>query len=74
MDLVLIFIAGFLIGYLFALGLSIVFKPKPIGILRVDQSDPDGPYLFLELDHGLDFSRKKEVLFEVKIQDYISQK
>lgn len=74
MDLVLVFIAGFLVGYAFTLALSIIFKSKPIGTLRVDQSDPDGPYLFLELDHGLNFEGKKEVTFEVKIEDYVPQK
>lgn len=25
---------------------------KPIGTLRIDRSDPDGPYMFLEIDSG----------------------
>lgn len=25
---------------------------KPVGTLRIDRSDPDGPYMFLEIDSG----------------------
>lgn len=25
---------------------------KPIGRIRVDTTDPDGPYMFLEIDNG----------------------
>lgn len=75
MEFVLIFIAGVLIGWAIALIASLVFKPKPIGDLRVDNSDPDGPYLFLELEHDLpDLKECKEVCFRVKVKDYLPQK
>lgn len=41
-------LVGILIGLLVS---RFIFKDKPIGSLRVDQSDPDsGTYLFLEID------------------------
>ena len=52
-----------------------IFKDKPIGSLRVDQSDPDSePYLFLELDPGgmNDIYKKQSVRLRVKIKNYIS--
>lgn len=64
-------------GLLFGLGIAqIVFlrkKDDPVGALRVDQSDPDGPYIFLELYESVeDLSKRKEAIVEVKIQDYVS--
>ena len=43
-------ICGYMLGYSFGNN-----KRKPIGTLRVDSSDPDGPYLFLELETDPDF-------------------
>ena len=67
---------GLLIGVMVGVLLSrFIFKEKPVGSLRVDESDPDsGPYLFLELSHeGVDaIYKKKYVVLKVNIQDYIS--
>ena len=50
-------------------------KQKLIGVLRVDRSDPnDMPYLFLELDKGMDIStiiHSTYVIFRVKVDDFI---
>lgn len=73
MELVLMLIAGILIG----IALSMIGKrqEKPCGCLRVDHSDPDGPYIFLELYESVErLSERKEALVEVKIQDYVSHK
>lgn len=45
---------GLLIGIMGGVLLSrFIFREKPVGSLRVDESDPDsGPYLFLELDRS----------------------
>lgn len=54
-----------------------IFREKPIGSLRVDDSDPDsGPYLFLELDpNGADaIYKKKYVWLRVRIENYIPHK
>lgn len=67
-------LVGILIGLLAS---RFIFKDKPIGSLRVDQSDPDSePYLFLELDPGgmNDIYKKQSVRLRVKIKNYISHK
>lgn len=67
-------LVGILVGLLVS---RFIFKDKPIGSLRVDQSDPySEPYLFLELDAvGMsDIYKKKYVRLRVKIKDYISHK
>lgn len=74
MELVIILLIGILIGILIA---RFIFRDKPIGSLRVDQSDPDsGPYLFLELSPGGadEIYKKKYVSLRVDLKDYISQK
>ena len=72
--LVVIAIIGILIGLLVS---RFIFKDKPIGSLRVDQSDPySEPYLFLELDPGgMNYIYKKHsVRLRVKIKNSISHK
>ena len=67
-------LVGVLIGLLTS---RFIFKDKPIGSIRVDQSDPDSPpYLFLELDPGgmNDIYKKQSVRLRVKIKNYISHK
>ena len=68
--IVVFLICGYALGY--SLGKN---KRKPIGTLRVDSSDPDGPYLFLELetDPGV-IKKEKYVLLKVDTKSYISQK
>lgn len=67
----LIFILGVIVG-------TIVVKmlePKNIGSLRVDHSDPDSPYVFLEANIPMDEIQKhKRVILDVKIQDYLPRK
>lgn len=63
-------ICGYVLGY--SLGKN---KRKPIGTLRIDSSDPDGPYLFLELEVNPEVVKKeKYVLLKVDTKSYISQK
>lgn len=63
----------------FAIGLVVSrfkYTSKPIGNLRIDNSDPDdGPYLFLELSSDSTPSvlkLKKYVTLKVRVEDYIS--
>lgn len=45
MNLIMVLLIGTSIGLILS---RFIFKEKPVGSLRVDQSDPDsGPYLFL---------------------------
>lgn len=72
MELALVFVMGVSIGVVIAL---LVFKTYFIGTLRVDRSDPDEPYMFLELDKGVSqISSKKQVVLRVKLEDYIPHK
>lgn len=65
---IIVALAGIFTGYQLRLR-----KEKPVGVLRVDTSDPDGPYLFLELHTGVgDVMEQKQVTLEVSTQNYIS--
>lgn len=77
------YIIGYVIGFIAGILLSsiVVFVKyyilkRHIGTLRVDQSDPnDEPYLFLELNVGIDVIKKqKSVSFDVNVENYLSQK
>lgn len=48
---------------------------RSIGVLRLDRSDPDSPYLFLELDtDGMSkISKLDYVVLDVNLKNYISQ-
>lgn len=72
MNLIMVLLIGTSIGLILS---RFIFKEKPVGSLRIDQSDPDsGPYLFLELSHkGADaIYKKRYVVLKVNIKDYIS--
>ena len=66
-------IVAFGLGFIAA---RLFYRKSPIGVLRIDESDPyDGPYLFLELDSKPDsFKNKKQVTLNVKAENYVSQK
>jgi hypothetical protein len=71
MEVLISAIIGFFLGVLLS---KIVRKPKSIGVIRVDHSDPsEAPYLFLELNTGVEsVINQKYVTFEVNVQNYIS--
>lgn len=73
MDYTLIF---YLIGVIFGVIISKILsnkKQKPIGVLKIDSSDPDGPYLFLELSSDPNFIKKeKYITLKVDTKSYIS--
>ena len=65
-------IIGVLIGFIVS---SIICRKHPVGFLRIDKSDPDGPYLFLELKKSInEIVTQKTVLLEVKREDFIPHK
>ncbi len=70
MQAVVIFIVGCLVGC----GIAVtILRPKCVGTLRVDTSDPDGPFIFLEASKSIDFiSSKKSVMLKVNLKSYIS--
>ena len=73
MESAFIFVLGLTLGLI----LSFVFirrANKPSGTLRVDRSDPDGPYLFLELHTDVaTIMDEKRVTFDVDVKNYISR-
>ena len=65
-------VIGILIGFI---GDSVIRRKHPVGFLRIDKSDPDGPYLFLELKKSInEIVTQKTVLLEVKREDFIPHK
>lgn len=69
MDIVIGIITGMVIGFIIS---KLMFRFLSIGTLRVDHSDPDGPFLFLELSKQIDsVVRKKYVIMRVKDKNFI---
>lgn len=70
MQTVIIFVIGCLVGC----GIAVtILRPKCVGTLRVDTSDPDGPFIFLEASKSIDFiSSQKSVMLKVNLKSYIS--
>ena len=69
---VIIFAIGVVIGSIIT---RIINRPLDIGTLRIDTSDPDGPFMFLELSKDVDsVTSKKYVILKVNLKSYISQK
>lgn len=65
-------VVGILIGFAVS---AINRRKHPVGFLRIDKSDPDGPYLFLELKKSInEIVTQKTVLLEVKREDFIPHK
>lgn len=71
----IIFFIGISIGILVCKSIDIFKNIKNnIGILRIDRSDEDGPYLFLELKKDISsFSNKKIITMFVKNENFISE-
>ena len=69
---IVIGIAGGMLGCVLT---KSMYSKKPIGVLRIDSSDPDGPYLFLELETDPNVLKKeKYITLKVDTKSYISQK
>jgi len=65
-------VVGIMIGFVVS---SIIHRKHPVGFLRIDKSDPDGPYLFLELKKSVnEIIAQKTILLEVKREDFIPHK
>ena len=69
-EVVILYIFGVVLGIFIGIHIARHLLPK-IGTLRMDQSDPDGPYLFLELSRDPQVLKEyKEVRLEIKVEDY----
>ena len=72
MNLAITFALGVLVGAIFT---GIVFRLFLVGTLRLDHSDPDSPFLFLELSKRIEtVISKKYVVLRVKAKDFIPHK
>lgn len=70
----LAFISGLILA---SLVIFIFIMPRILGNMVIDQSDPDGPYIFLEIARREQFQNLKDgkiVALKVEVRDYISQK
>lgn len=65
-----------ILSALFGFIIGVKYHHKPIGTLRVDQSDPyDNPYLFLELSgNPKKLPNQKYITLKVNVENYISHK
>lgn len=69
--IVLLFVFGISIGFLIA---SIMLNHRAAGSLKIDRSDPDGPYMFLELSENVDqIIRSDYITLKVDTKSYISR-
>lgn len=72
MELVIIFAIGVVVGSIIT---QIIIRSLGVGTLRIDTSDPDGSYMFLELSKGVDIvASKKYVVLKVNLKNFIPQK
>lgn len=72
MELVIILAIGIVVGSIIT---RIIIRPLDVGTLRIDTSDPDGPFMFLELSKDVNtVASKKYVVLKVNLKNYISQK
>lgn len=77
LDVIMVFLGLIAVSLLIIVAAMYIYarQSRPSGKLHVETSDPDGPYIFLELYTDVaDVSRKKKVVFEVDMKNYISQK
>lgn len=70
LKLIAMYLVGVFMGYILAKVLS---RPKTIGAIRIDRSDEDGPFLFLELSNPISsFENKKNVCVDIKNVDFLT--
>lgn len=63
----ILLLIGMQIGYLIA---NILMSRVRSGYLRIDTSDPDGPFLFLELSRDLEeVQKQKDILLTVRVEN-----
>lgn len=71
MGMIVALIFGGVFGFLIC---KLISKEAPIGTLHIENSDPDGPYLFTELSvDPRTFAHREYVTFKIDTKSYISQ-
>lgn len=78
MEYLIVALGGLLIGLLTGYSLSkFSNRPRTVGSLRVDDSDPDGPYLFLQLHSENEIGvimHSEYVTMKVERKNFVTQK
>ena len=78
MDIAIALLAGGIVGvFIGMVWRGVYLKTNAIGDLRVDYSDPECEYLFLELNRGQNvrtIAKQNYVMLRVKVESIISQK
>jgi hypothetical protein len=78
MEIVIALTVGVLIGiFIGMVWRGVYLKTNTVGDLRVDHSDPDGAFLFLELNRDQSvhtITQQNYVMLKVKVENIISQK
>lgn len=76
MDMVIVFLVSLLVGIFIGWWITYArFYRQSCGTLRIDNSDGEGPYLFLELATDVrNIYDQKSVRFTVKKENYVSHK
>ena len=68
----LVGVAGAVLGIL---STWVILLAKSVGALRIDTSDSDGPFIFLELAKSIEYVwGKKFVILKVNRENYISRR
>ena len=77
MDMFLVFIV-FLLGCAIGIGFYICFEAahadEPAGVIRIDRSDTDGPYFFLEIENLSDITDNEYITLQVVDENFSPQK
>lgn len=69
---IVILILSFFSGYLVGLFVCYLTKKPPVGYLRIDRSDPDGDFIFIEFTKSPDRLQAGQVIqLVVKQENYI---
>lgn len=73
----LIYICCFILGLVIGTVIYKLYSTKKmrVGVLNIDRSDSDGPFLFLELTRDVEYvSKQQKVILHVTNRNYISDK
>ncbi len=63
-----------LIGFAIGIVAAVIYYGRPQGNLRVDQSDMDGPYFFLEIKKPIsNILKRKTIVLQVRCEDFLTR-
>lgn len=68
-------IAGMVAAFFLGVCIILTRIDDPVGTVHIDRSDPDGTYLFLELEVPVeDLAKKSQVVVQVEDSDLTTRK